>query len=110
MKPNLDSIRARYLDEDTLAPPGVVHDVETLLAHVDMLYHMLAEERENVDSLRNVVADLEARTTCAAGQADWASRIAHAEARFVEEYDMRKAAERQVEELKARIVTLEAMR
>jgi len=89
MKPNLDAIRARYLGEDTLAPPGAVLDVEALLAYID---------------------ELEARTTYTPGETEWASRIAHAEARFVEQYDLRKAAERQVEELRSRIVTLEAMR
>ena len=31
-----------------------------LLAYIDMLEHMLAEERENVDTLRARVAELEA--------------------------------------------------
>lgn len=59
-RPDLDAIRARYLGEDTLAPPGAVLDVETLLAYIDMLEHMLAEERENVDTLRARIAELEA--------------------------------------------------
>jgi BMFP domain-containing protein YqiC len=51
---------------------------------------MLAEERENVDALR--------------------AAVEHAEQRFVDESDARKAAGREIAELKARIVTLEAMR
>lgn len=109
-RPDLDAIRARYLGEDTLAPPGAVLDVETLLAYIDMLEHMLSEERENVDTLRARIADLENRTTHTVGETEWAHRIAVAEQRFVDEYDARKAAEREIAELKARIVTLEAMR
>jgi len=80
MRPDLDAIRARYLGEDTLAPPGAVLDVEVLLAYIDelerrttytvgetewaqrsaSLEHMLSEERENVDTLRARVAELEA--------------------------------------------------
>ena len=64
---------------------------ETEVAHrIATLEHMLAEERENVDTLR--------------------ASVAHAEQRFVDEYDARKAAEREIAELKARITTLEAMR
>jgi BMFP domain-containing protein YqiC len=90
MKPDLDAIRARYFGEDTLAPPGAVLDVETLLAYIDMLEHMLAEERENVDTLRARVAELEARANRASytiGETEWAHRIAVAEQRFVDEYD-----------------------
>lgn len=65
-------------------------DIPALLAHIDTLEHMLAEERENVDTLR--------------------AAVEHAEQRFVDEYDARKAAEREIDELKARITTLEAMR
>ena len=86
-RPDLDAIRARYLGEDTLAPPGAVLDVETLLAHIDMLEHMLSEERENVDTLRARIAELEARTTYTVGETEWAHRIAVAEQRFVDEYD-----------------------
>ena len=74
------------------------------------LEHMLSEERENVDTLRARVAELEARTTYTVGETEWAHRIAVAEQRFVDEYDARKAAGREIAELKARIVTLEAMR
>ena len=110
MKPDLDAIRARYLGEDTLAPPGAVLDVEALLAHIDelesrvtdtvgqtewaqrsaSLEHMLSEERENVDTLRARVAELEARAnraTYTVGETEWAMRIAVAEQRFVDESD-----------------------
>ena len=36
--------------------------------------------------------------------------VEHAEQRFVDEYDARKHCEREIAELKARIVVLEAMR
>ena len=65
-------------------------DIPALLAHIATLEHMLGEERENVDTLR--------------------AAVEHAEQRFVDEYDARKAAEREIAELKARITTLEAMR
>ena len=96
MKPDLDAIRARYLGEDTLAPPGAVLDVETLLAYIDELEGrgflppvnpeheaivdgMIAKAREGATK-RPIV-------TYSPGETEWASRIAHAEARFVEEYD-----------------------
>jgi hypothetical protein len=50
------------------------------------------------------------RATYTVGETEWAHRIAVAEQRFVDESDARKAAEREIAELKARIVTLEAMR
>ena len=43
--------------------------------------------REELAEANARIAELEARTTYAAGETEWASRIAHAEARFVEEYD-----------------------
>jgi hypothetical protein len=85
MRPDLDAIRKKWEQRNIVDG----NDVPTLLAYI---------------------AELEARTTYTVGETEWANRIAHAEARFVEEYDMRKAAERQVEELRARIVTLEAKR
>jgi BMFP domain-containing protein YqiC len=51
------------------------------------LEHMLSEERENVDTLRARVAELEARTTYTVGETEWAMRVANAEQRFVDEYD-----------------------
>lgn len=48
MKPDLDAIRARYLGEDTLAPPGAVLDVEVLLAHIDELERELAELKARI--------------------------------------------------------------
>ena len=59
-------------------------DTPALLAYIDMLEHMLAEERENVDTLRARVAELEARANRASytiGETEWANRIANAEAR-----------------------------
>ena len=50
------------------------------------------------------------RTTYTVGETEWANRIAVAEQRFVDEYDARKAAGREIAELKARITTLEAMK
>jgi hypothetical protein len=50
------------------------------------------------------------RASYTIGETEWAHRIAVAEQRFVDEYDARKAAEREIAELKARIVTLEATR
>ena len=44
------------------------------------------------------------------GETELAHRIAIAEQRFVDEYDARKAAEREIAELKARIAVLEAMK
>ena len=85
-RPDLDAIRAKWKQRNVVSG----NDVPTLLRHIDTLEHMLAEERENVDTLR--------------------AAVEHAEQRFVDEYDARKAAEREVDELKARITTLEAMR
>jgi len=62
-------------------------DIPALLAYIDMLEHMLSEERENVDTLRARVAELEARTTYTVGETEWAHRIAVAEQRFVDESD-----------------------
>jgi len=78
MKPDLDAIRARCSVNWTGATE-LRADVSALLAYID---------------------ELEARTTYTVGETERSNRIAHAEARFVEEYDARKAAERQVEELK----------
>ena len=86
MRPDLDAIRAKWKQRNVVSG----NDVPTLLRHIDTLEHMLAEERENVDTLR--------------------AAVEHAEQRFVDQYDARKAAEREIAELKARITTLEAMR
>jgi flagellar biosynthesis chaperone FliJ len=85
-RPDLDAIRAKWKQRNVVSG----NDVPTLLRHIDTLEHMLAEERENVDTLR--------------------AAVEHAEQRFVDEYDARKAAEREIAELKARITVLEAMR
>ena len=85
-RPDLDAIRAKWKQRNVVSG----NDVPTLLRHIDTLEHMLAEERENVDTLR--------------------AAVEHAEQRFVDEYDARKAAEREIAELKARIAVLEAMK
>lgn len=111
---DLDAIRARceaarvILDPRSVVMP-CIEDIPALLAHVDMLEHMLSEERENVDTLRAQVST-QPVGRWSPGETEWANRIAHAEQRFVDEYDARKAAEREIAELKARITTLEAMR
>ncbi len=89
-RPDLDAIRARNLVDWTgNGKEELSGDVAALLAYVD---------------------ELERRTTYTVGETEWAHRIAVAEQRFVDEYDARKAAEREIAELKARITTLEAMR
>lgn len=96
MKPDLDAIRARceaaqvIFERSSVVAPCVYDDIPALLAHIDTLEHMLAEERENVDTLR--------------------AAVEHAEQRFVDEYDARRDVERQRDELQARIAVLEAMR
>lgn len=87
-RPDLDAIRARLWSTSTTAST-FADDVAALLAYID---------------------ELERRTTYTTGEAEWAQRIAVAEQRFVDEYDARKAAEREIAELKARITTLEAMK
>jgi len=69
---------------------------------MDELIKKLAEER---DEWRDKF-----HATYTVGETEWAHRIAVAEQRFVDEYDARKAAEREIAELKARITTLEAMK
>lgn len=108
MKPDLDAIRARLLSPNLTAEefesimailscaeeresPTTYTVGEAEWAHrIATLEHMLGEERENVDTLR--------------------AAVEHAEQRFVDEYDARKAAEREIAELKARIAVLEAMK
>jgi cell division septum initiation protein DivIVA len=58
-RPDLDAIRARVWSAST-RPYTFADDVSALLRHIDTLEHMLAEERENVDTLRARVAELEA--------------------------------------------------
>lgn len=47
-RPDLDAIRAKWKQRNVVSG----NDVPTLLRHIDTLEHMLAEERENVDTLR----------------------------------------------------------
>lgn len=84
MKPDLDAIRARWKKH------GEEHtDIPALLAYVE---------------------ELESRVTYTVGETEWSHRIAVAEQRFVDEYDLRKTAEREIAELKARIAVLEGMK
>ena len=55
-RPDLDAIRAKWKQRNVVSG----NDVPTLLQHIDTLEHMLGEERENVDTLRTRVAELEA--------------------------------------------------
>jgi hypothetical protein len=70
----------------------------------------IAYARTDIPALLAYIEELEGRVTYIVGETEWAHRIAVAEQRFVDEYDARKAAEREIAELKARIVTLEAAR
>ena len=104
------------------------------------LEHMLSEERENVDTLRARVAELEAEVAVLEPRSvmlkrahgaltdagcvvplefdqsiedaikDLARRATRAEQLFVDEYDARRDVERDRDELQARIVVLEAMK
>ena len=85
MKPDLDAIRAKWKQRNVVSG----NDVPTLLRYID---------------------ELERRTTYTTGETEWVQRVAVAEQRFVDEYDARKAAEREIAELKARIAVLEAMK
>ena len=92
-------------------------DIPALLAYIDELERDLLNERATFESCNRArmhceyeCATLKARTTYTVGETEWAHRIAVAEQRFVDEYDARKGAEREIAELKARITTLEAMR
>ena len=136
MKPDLDAIRARCeaatpgpwrvdgstYDEDCnehLAPYGLEGPNERLVwssgggeyAHPDMATaQFIAAARTDIPALLAYIDELERRTTYTIGETEWAQRIAVAEQRFVDEYDARKAAEREIAELKARIAVLEAMK
>ena len=123
MKPDLDAIRARASGTAASSHRQGRRDVPrnedalTLLAYIDELERDLLNERATFESCNRArqhceheCATLKARTTYTVGETEWAQRIAVAEQRFVDEYDARKAAEREIAELKARIVTLEAMR
>jgi len=123
MKPDLDAIRARceaaqvIFARSSVVAPCVYDDIPALLAYVDELERDLLNERAAFESCNRArqhceyeCATLKARTTYTTGETEWAQRIAVAEQRFVDEYDARKAAEREIVELKARIAVLEAMR
>ena len=137
MRPDIDAIRARW-PQGRLANTDAREDVLALLACVEELERELLHERATFESCNRArqhcereCATLKARTTYTVGETEWSHRIAtlehmlaeerenvdtlraaveHAEQRFVDEYDARKAAEREIAELKARITTLEAMR
>jgi len=87
MKPDLDAIRARLLNPN-----------------------LTAEEFESIMAILSCIEERESPTTYTIGETEWAHRIAVAEQRFVDEYDARKSAEREIAELKARIAVLEAMK
>lgn len=87
MKTDIDALRARLLHPK-----------------------LTAEELESIMALLSCIEERESQTTYTVGETEWAHRIAVAEQRFVDEYDARKAAEREIAELKARITTLEAMK
>ena len=87
MKPDLDAIRARLLNPN-----------------------LTAEEFESIMAILSCIEEQENPTAYTIGETEWAQRIAVAEQRFVDEYDARKAAEREIAELKARIAVLEAMK
>jgi hypothetical protein len=94
-RPDLEAIRARWqkrghsFDDKDEFQRHARTDIPALLAYID---------------------DLERRASYTIGETEWTQRIAVAEQRFVDEYDARKTAEREIAELKARITTLEAMR
>jgi hypothetical protein len=106
-----------YGDADTAFIAHARTDIPALLAYVEELERDLLNERATFESCNRArqhceheCATLKARTTYTVGETEWAHRIAVAEQRFVDEYDARKAAEREIAELKARITTLEAMK
>lgn len=70
----------------------------------------LVAARTDIPALLAYIDELERRTSYTIGETEWAHRIAVAEQRFVDEYDARKAAEREIAELKARIAVLEWVR
>ena len=135
-RPDLDAIRARCeaatqgpwrvdgstYDEDCnehLAPYGLEGPNERLIwssgggeyAHPNMeTAQFIAAARTDIPALLAYIDELERRTTYTIGETEWAHRIAVAEQRFVDEYDAHKEAKREIAELKARIVVLEAMR
>lgn len=76
-RPDLDAIRARLLHPN-----------------------LTAEEFESIMALLSYIDGLESCTTYTVGETEWAHRIAVAEQRFVDEYDARKAAERERDELR----------
>ena len=124
MKPDIDAILPPVSTEDEATvdallakaregvgrrPIGSRSSLDAIRAR---LLHpkLTAEEFESIMAILAYIDELERRTTYTVGETEWAHRIAVAEQRFVDEYDARKAAEREIAELKARITTLEAMR
>jgi hypothetical protein len=104
MKPDLDAIRARCdstLRAEYIDVRSTAHGYRRRACHF---------ARTDIPALLAYIDELEGRTTYTVGETEWAHRIAVAEQRFADEYDARKAAEREIAELKARITTLEAMK
>lgn len=95
MRPDLDAIRARWRKRN-----HSFADMDEFQRHA----------RTDTSALLAYIDELERRATYTVGETEWAHRIAVAEQRFVDEYDARKAAEREIAELKARITTLEALK
>ena len=95
MRPDLDAIRARWRKRG-----HSFADMDEFQRHA----------RTDTPALLAYIDELARRTTYTVGETEWAHRIAVAEQRFVDEYDARKAAEREIAELKARITTLEALK
>ena len=87
-RPDLDAIRARWRKRG-----HSFADMDEFQRHA----------RTDTPALLAYIDELEGRTTYTVGETEWAHRIAVAEQRFV-------AAEREIAELKARIVTLEALK
>lgn len=118
-RPDLDAIRARIGVAHREHPPCASEDVTTLLAYIDDLEAEAATLRHR-DALLKRVDDALAEAGCVqplsfdgtieSAIKDLARRATRAEQLFVDEYDARKAAEREIAELKARITTLEAMK
>lgn len=114
MKPDLDAIRARWV---TCLNDG--EDTPTLLAYIDELEREIAILRPWSVMLKRAhgaltdagcVVPLEFDQSIEHAIKDLARRATRAEQLFVDEYDARRDVERQRDELRARITTLEAMR
>ena len=119
-RPDLDAIRARNLVDWTgNGKEELSGDVSLLLAYIDELEREIAILEPRSVMLKRAhgaltdagcVVPLEFDQTIEHAIKDLARRATRAEQLFVDEYDARKAAEREIAELKARIATLEAVK